>query len=140
MGGSSCSTSADDAPEGAHIIIDPGAVLLYGIDYAFVFEIYNAATIDAGSNFWRFETEMNEVLFHLDSKVLGFQLAELNTVTINQPDTTSANSGYIYVYIRSTKRIPSMANIRVIAPAGYQPRNRFDPIPMSGDGEITLAS
>lgn len=99
-----CRVGDDPADPDPHIIIEPGGVLQYGLDYAFMFKIINSITIPP-INTWRFQTMLDGVLLHLDRSVMGFELQELQYLSVTPEDTTRSEYGLVRVIMRSAKRI-----------------------------------
>ncbi|CAD7933065.1 unnamed protein product [Amoebophrya sp. A25] len=134
--GTSCRAIVD-ADEPA-IELRPGAVIQFGLDYAFMFEIINADYVPDANN-WRFQTMLNNVVLHLDRNVFGFSLQELQDITVQPMDTTRSVMGRMQIKMRSTKRIPGSSDIIITAPVGFRPLNTLFTI-LSIPGGHTLAS
>lgn len=136
--GTSCEASAENDPE-PHIALKPGAALQYGLDYACMFEIYNAPTVPV-INTWRFQTMLDGVLLHLDRSVMGFGLSELQDIVVDPKDTSRSTLGQLIVKMRSTKRITGASDIRITAPVGFFPLNTLFNVLQFGSEGHTLAS
>jgi len=124
--GSYCSTHWDQSYEQfyVYISIDGPQLVDSGWDYGFEFGVINPAVENQPppeENLWRVETVMENVILHLKTGILGYELEEIKVVQLTYEDTTKRRTLHpIEFYLMSEKFIPGGSKIIIRGPAGFQ--------------------
>jgi hypothetical protein len=119
--GTNCRDYYDGASGLYYILLFIDGIVDYGLDYAFEFGATNPRyTPEPALNVWRYETLLNNVILHLRQDVPGFELEQIEEVTVTPGDTTTQIMNRITFYMMSDKYIPGGSTIQITAPAGYQ--------------------
>jgi hypothetical protein len=101
-------------------------IIDYGLDYAFEFGATNPQyTPEPALNLWRYETLRNNVILHLRQNVIGFNLEQIEVVTVTHGDTTSLYWNRVTFNMMSNKAIEGGSTIKITAPIGFEFNCRF---------------
>jgi hypothetical protein len=120
--GTVCQVGHDAFSDLGFIVLNIELLVDDGLDYAFEFEATNPQyNLPVEENFWRFETYQFGVILHLQLDIPGYELEQIQEVTVTPGDTTAVEPmNRMAFYMMSNKDIPGGSTILIRAPNGFE--------------------